>query len=399
MTNGDSKQTLRVLYRDLCLNFFGALKAFSLYSADHPETMKKVQVFFENLERCLSQKPTMTWLLIGGEVVIENQPLPELEKVLKSVLSFLEKINLERLTFRKGIRSEELIALFQLLISLLKDPSEGEMILSKNQEKLPHILAGRLPLESSGHITVDELAGALKPARQAVLSCSAQLKELFGEVRGSLSPSKVAAAKDVTREIHRMVNEGDMPLKLLLYRRSPDPDLHIHALNVSALCMAMAEGVPLDKRLVEEIGLGALLHDIGLCHPPADLFSTTGAISLDEKNRFWEHPLRGAEILLATPGLPDVAPVMAYEHHIHYNGKGFPSKQTARELNLASMIACIVDCYDSLRRNRPGQNALSLPEALNHMDKNMGEMFHPLLLKKFRALVKAQATTSPSAPR
>jgi HD-GYP domain-containing protein (c-di-GMP phosphodiesterase class II) len=55
------------------------------------------------------------------------------------------------------------------------------------------------------------------------------------------------------------------------------------------------------------------------------------------------------------------------------------------------MIACIVDCYDTFRRNRPEQNALSLTEALNHMDKNMGEMFHPLLLKKFRNLVKAQA--------
>lgn len=391
MTEAAAKQKLRAYYRDLCLHFFGALRAFSLYTADHPETLNKVEAFFQKLHPCLSEKPTMTWLVIGGEMVIENVPLPELQKVLGKVLPMLEKINLERLTFRQGLRTEELTAFFRLVLPLLKEPSDGELILAKNQENLPHILAGRLPLASPGQIADDELEGALQPARNAVLACSAQIKDLFSEIHGPLSPQKVVAAKDITLAIHRMVKEGDMPLKILLYRRSPAPDPHIHALNVSALSMAIAEEVAMDNRLVEEIGLGALLHDIGLHNSPSDLFSTSAALTLDEKNRYWEHPSRGAEFLLATPGIPDVAPVMAYEHHIYYNGKGFPSNQTARQLNLGSMIACIVDCYDTFRRNQPGQKALSLAETLNHMDKNMGEMFHPLLLKTFRNLVKAQA--------
>jgi HD-GYP domain-containing protein (c-di-GMP phosphodiesterase class II) len=392
MTEATSREKLREYYRDLCLQFFGALRSFSLYTADHPETLKKVEALTQKLDRYLSRKGTITWLVIGGEMVIENEPLPELQKVLGKVLPLFEKISLERLTFRQGIRAEELRAFFQLVLPLLKEPSDGELILTKNQENLPHILAGRVPLESSGPGAREEFEGTLQLARKAVLTCSAQLKDLFSDIRGPLQPQKVATAKDVTRQIRRMVKEGDLPLKVLLYRRSPDPDPHIHALNVSALCMAMAEGAELEEGLVEDIGLGALLHDVGLIHSPSDLFSTTGAMSLDEKNRFWEHPLRGAELLIATPGLPDVAPIMAYEHHIYYNGKGFPSKQTAKELNLASMIACIVDCYDSFRRNRPEQKALSLVETLNHMDRNMGEMFHPLLLRNFRDLVKAQAS-------
>ena len=393
MTEAAAGQKLRDYYRDLCLHFFGALRAFSLYRADHPETHKKVEALSQKLDRYLSQKPSMTWLVIGGEIVIENEPFPELQKSLGKVLPLLEKISLERLTFRQGLRSEELTAFFRLVLPLLKQPSDGELILAKNQENLPHILAGRLPLQSPGKLAGDdEPAGDLQLARNAVLTFSAQLKDLFSDIHGPLSPRKVSAAKETTRQIHRMVKEGDMPIKVLLYRRGPDPDLHIHALNVSALCMALAEEAALEEGLVEEIGLGALLHDIGLVHSPSDLFSTTGALSLDEKKRYWEHPSRGAQTLIATPGIPDVAPVMAYEHHIFYNGKGFPSKEAARELNLGSMIACIVDCYDGFRRNRPEQNALSLAEALNHMDKNMGEMFHPLLLKQFRNLVKAQAS-------
>ncbi len=385
------KPKLREFYADLCMNFFGALTAFNLYTSDHPEAHKKIETFYQKLQKYLSQKPTMTWLLIGGEVVIENQPLPELERVLGKILPVLDKIKLERLTFREGLGAEELTAFFQMLLPLLKEPSGGEIVLAKNQEKLPHILAGRLPLDSQAQVTYEDFSNALQSTRQAILSYSAQLKELFSDIRGPLSPPKIQTAKEITETIHNMIKEGDTPLKLLLYRRSPDPDPYIHALNVSALSMAMADGLELEKPTVRDIGLGALLHDIGLYLSPSELFSTTAAMTLDEKKRYWEHPVRGAELLIASPGIPDVAPIIAYEHHISYNGKGFPAKQSAGELNLGSLIAGITDCYDNLRRNRPEQDALSLPEALNRMDKSMVEMFHPLLLKKFRTLVKAQA--------
>ncbi|MBU2497535.1 MAG: hypothetical protein KKE57_01415, partial [Proteobacteria bacterium] len=63
-----------------------------------------------------------------------------------------------------------------------------------------------------------------------------------------------------------------------------------------------------------------------------------------------------------------------------------------RNLNMASMITCIANAYDNLRRNTPEQEALSLTDALNWMDRRLAVDFHPLLLKKFRELVKGQAT-------
>jgi putative nucleotidyltransferase with HDIG domain len=383
---------LREFYADLCMKFFGALRAFSLYSSDHPQVSQKIETFSKKLNRYLSHTPTMTWLFMGAEVVIENQPLPELERVLGKILPVLHKMNLERLTFRQGLSTEELTSFFQLLLPLLKEPSQGVMILAKNQERLPHILAGRLPFDSRVQVSYDDVTSALQCARQAILAYSTQLKELFSDIRGPLATAKVLAAKDITEAILHMVKEGDVPLKLLLYRRSSDPDPYIHALNVSALSMAMADEMEMDKSMVKEIGLGALLHDIGLYLSPSDLFSTTAAMTLDEKNRYWKHPVRGAELLIASPGIPDIAPIIAYEHHIFYSGKGFPVRQSSRELNMGSMITGITDYYDNLRRDRPEKEAVSLAEALNLMDKNTDEMFHPLLLKKFRTLVKAQVS-------
>ena len=55
------------------------------------------------------------------------------------------------------------------------------------------------------------------------------------------------------------------------------------------------------------------------------------------------------------------------------------------------MITSITNAYDNLRRNTPEQDALSLTDALNWMDRRLAVDFHPLLLKKFRELVKGQA--------
>ena len=114
-------------------------------------------------------------------------------------------------------------------------------------------------------------------------------------------------------------------------------------------------------------------------------------ITLDEKTRYWDHPVRGAELLLASPGIPELVSIIAYEHHLHYDGKGFPAQQRPRELNLGSMIALIADTYDNLRRDRPEQKALSMTDTLNTMNQGAGKDFHPLLFKAFRDLVKAQA--------
>jgi HD-GYP domain-containing protein (c-di-GMP phosphodiesterase class II) len=153
----------------------------------------------------------------------------------------------------------------------------------------------------------------------------------------------------------------------------------------------MAEQIGLQKKWIQEIGLGALLHDIGMYLSPSTFLSTTAVSTLDEKNRYWDHPVRGAELLLASPGIPELVPIIAYEHHLHYDGKGFPVQQRARELNLGSMIALIADTYDNLRRDRPEQKALTMSGTLNTMNRGVGKEFHPLLFKAFRDLVKAQA--------
>jgi HD-GYP domain-containing protein (c-di-GMP phosphodiesterase class II) len=384
-------EKLSAFYRDLCVSLVGGLRALSLYPQDHPETKKKLSNLFQRLTKYLDQRSSLTLLFVNGEVVVENIPLPELSGTLAQLIQRLEAMKFQRLLFSRGLTSDELIVFLQLLLSLLKNPSGADLVIAKNQDRLPHVLAGTLPLEAGPQLSYEEVSGALQVARQSVLSFSGQLKDLFTDLDGPLTETKVTMAKETTETIQKMVGTGQVPLKILIYRRNTDPDPYIHAINVSALSMALAQRLDLEEAIIHEVGLGGLLHDIGLHLSPSAPLSKTKAITLDEKKRQWEHPIRGAEILMATPGMPDLVPMVAYEHHLQYDGGGYPKQERPRQLNLASMITCITDTYDNLRRNHAKRAALSLTDALNWMDRQVGTRFHPLLLKEFRALVKAQA--------
>jgi putative nucleotidyltransferase with HDIG domain len=384
-------EKLKGFFTTICSSFVANIRALSLYPPEHPETQKKISALLKALNNYLSQRPSLTMLFINSEVVVENKPLPELSKNLAKLIDRFEAMKLQRLVFSKGVTQEEVIHLFEVLVPLLKNPSDADLVLAKNQDSWPHILAGALPLDTGARISYEELSTVLETARKSVLSFSGQLRDLFSDLEGPMDKEKVGIAKDTNDTIFRMIGTGEIPMKTLIYRRSPDPDPYVHAINVCALSIALAQQMKLEEELVMTVGIGALLHDIGLHLSPSTEMSETAAISLDEKKRQWEHPIRGAEILMASSGIPDIAPLVAYEHHLHFDGGGYPRQKSSRELNLASMIVFIANAYDNLRRNRPEQKALSLTDTIDWMDRRLGSTFHPVLLKQFRTMVKAQA--------
>jgi HD-GYP domain-containing protein (c-di-GMP phosphodiesterase class II) len=387
----NKKEKIKAFYRDLCIGFVGSLRALSLYPPEHPEAGKRVANIYQRLIAVLKQRPQVTILVVNGEIVIENMPLPELSKTLAQFIQRMEEMKFQRILLKKGLGKDEFILFLQFMIQLMKKPENAITAMLENQGRFPHVIAGALPSESGPQISYEELSGALQSTRQSVVSFSGQIKDLFEAIEGPLSSSQMALAREIAESVFSMTLRGDIPLKALIYRRSADRDPYVHAFNVCAFSMALAREIELEDARVGEIGLAALLHDIGLHVLESESGGLSQAETAEQQADYLDHPRRGAEILLATQQIPDLAPLVAYEHHIHYDGGGYPKETKHRDLNLASMITCITDSYDNLRRDAQERRALTLKEAVDWMDRRFGTQFHPILFKKFRAMVKAQA--------
>ena len=100
-------------------------------------------------------------------------------------------------------------------------------------------------------------------------------------------------------------------------------------------------------------------------------------------------------MLLATPQVPELSVVVAYEHHIRADGSGYPKVPKGWKLNLASRIVQVADVFDALRTNRPYRKALPLPKIIDIMKKDVGTFFDADLLDLFFEYVAGHHNLDP----
>jgi HD-GYP domain-containing protein (c-di-GMP phosphodiesterase class II) len=157
----------------------------------------------------------------------------------------------------------------------------------------------------------------------------------------------------------------------------------IHLLNVSILAMNFAGREGYGKEDALEIGLAALFHDVGKLYLTS-LVKKKDRLSDEEFSRVQSHPVLGAQIMLRYVDSLGVLPVVvAFEHHLRFNLKGYPKLTFRKEPHRVSLMVAICDVYDALLARRSYKKRYSPSDAYQIMKKERGEMFEPGLFDKF----------------
>ena len=99
------------------------------------------------------------------------------------------------------------------------------------------------------------------------------------------------------------------------------------------------------------------------------------------------HPLKGARYLLETPGVPRLAIVNAFEHHMKFNFSGYPKVPSLWKQNLCSQMTTISDIFDALRTKRSYREPLSLATICGMMTEMIGTELHPALAANFLKII------------
>jgi HD-GYP domain-containing protein (c-di-GMP phosphodiesterase class II) len=99
------------------------------------------------------------------------------------------------------------------------------------------------------------------------------------------------------------------------------------------------------------------------------------------------HVVDGAEILRATPEVPTLAPVVAFEHHLRLDGSGYPHAVKRSSLNLGTMLCGIADVYDAMRSQRRYQQAFPTDRILEVLKRSDGKQFDQHLVRRFTQLL------------
>lgn len=160
--------------------------------------------------------------------------------------------------------------------------------------------------------------------------------------------------------------------------------LYTHSLQVAlyAISMGLAKGY--NNQNIIELGLGALLHDIGKTMVPLSILDKKGKLDDDEFDLVKKHTSYGFDILRKEHGIPLLSAHCAYQHHERFNGSGYPRGIKGGEIHEYAKIVAISDVYDALTSKRVYRDSILPHEALEYLytkadidfDKEWVEVFN-----------------------
>jgi HD-GYP domain-containing protein (c-di-GMP phosphodiesterase class II) len=163
--------------------------------------------------------------------------------------------------------------------------------------------------------------------------------------------------------------------------KSHDEYSYTHSVNVAMLTVAIATSIGVSHEALHEIGLAALLHDVGKELIPLEILLKPGKLDDDEWIVVNRHGRDGARILAATEGIGDLPPIVSFEHHLAYHDE-LRTDPDWRP-HLASSIVCIADVYDALRSERPYRAGMAPDKSMKIMQEDVGRLFDPDLFEGF----------------
>src|SRR3990167_9197200 len=159
-------------------------------------------------------------------------------------------------------------------------------------------------------------------------------------------------------------------------------DAYFHSLNVTVLSIMLARILNFSREDSLQLGLGALLHDIGKLEIPSKILLKTEPLNRAEQNFLHLHCEYG--IKLAKPmELGEAAQRIIREHHEFCDGTGYPKQLKGEQLSPLSRVVSIANQYDNLCNPLTLADALTPHEALSKMFAQQRNRFDAVALKAF----------------
>ncbi len=344
----------------------------ALYDIEHRQVLRFNRQALQILQQFIGTLGHLTLRLINGQLIHNNKPLSPTLSV-ERLITLLSRHGISYLKIEAGVYAEELLTLIQVLSRGAN--SNPEIVNSE------HIYFGKVEVR----YRQPELDALLRlPDIERVEAD--RFMDLYQQVRQADKVDISGIADIVNGFVQTFSRQGDAFLALAPLR-AIDEYTYTHSTNICLLNLAQARALGIEGQLLNDIGIAAMLHDVGKMFISPSILSKTEALSDQEWEIMRQHPRLGAEYLLATPEVPKLAVITAFEHHMRFDGAGYPQVKRPWKQHFCSYMTAISDTYDAMRTRRAYEEALDLNQIVNIMLNLAGNKLHPQLTYNFLTIL------------
>ena len=361
-------------HEDLVRKLAAAVRGAQLYAPTHPIVTRSTASLADSLVLIHAATPSIAIGIVGDDLVVGDLPVARAAENFGELMRRVQQAGIERIVIDRGVEPGE-------LGTLVRGLARGEKS-NAQLERLPHVRVGRLQAEDTAPSSAADME-AIKGLYHDAVGMAETLWD-SAKIEGIPDPN---ATRSMIDSLAQAVAQNKTALLALTALKNYDNYTFTHMVNVSILSMGQARGLGIDGVLLRELGVAALMHDIGKVRTPSEILNKPDQLTDAEFTILKRHTIEGAEILRSTPDIPTLAPIVAFEHHLRADGTGYPTGVLRPALNLATTLVGIADVYDAMRSQRIYQEAFPTDRILAVLQRNHGQQFDQHLVRRFAQLV------------
>jgi hypothetical protein len=253
------------LAEEIARRLAGAMRSTQLYAPSHPIVGRNLTALADALTGALASTPSIAIGLVGEELIVGDTPVPRAIDTMGELMRRLQQASVERIVIDRGVETAELTALIQMLLQ----PETGSSAVAG----LGRIRVGRLDMEQRVQTSAE--SATFRRLYEDAVTVASRL----WESASTEGQPDADAARGMVDSLAQAVAQNRTALLALTALKDYDNYTFTHMVNVSILTMGQARGLGIDGTLLRELGLAALLHDIGKVLTPSEILNKPEALT------------------------------------------------------------------------------------------------------------------------
>jgi HD-GYP domain-containing protein (c-di-GMP phosphodiesterase class II) len=380
----------------LVIKFHVLMKISQIYDSRNVALHQFVQESLQTINGLISRSGGFSLKIVRDELFLNDQRLRysvDGFTSFKYLLTQWKKRLIGEVIFRGPLDEGTLKEFVYVLNNLDEGRAENAALLSDRLLAKGVSVIEVHPLEILEN--EDEAETLVKESQQEVgkkvfFETVGTIKDVIHQIKGG-EYADVRKLKRLAQKAVYLVMEDESILLGLTTIKNYDEYTFNHSVNVSIYSMAVGKRLGFPRKTLAELGITAMLHDVGKSKIPKEVLNKPGALNDEEWGMMKKHPLSGVEIMLNLKQLGEIDPAMVigvFDHHLKNDLSGYPKLFRKKRVSLFGRIIQIADAYDAMTTPRIYKKNPFMPEqALAVMLKEKVVHFDPLLLKVFIGLV------------
>lgn len=192
---------------------------------------------------------------------------------------------------------------------------------------------------------------------------------------------------DIVSGIVEIISRQNDLIVHLIDIKNADSYTFQHSLQVMTISLMIGKSLDMTKNQLHNLGMGAVLHDIGKVGIPKSILNKEGPLTEEERSIVRQHPRIGFEFLQDCPLVWPTARAVVLQHHEKWDGSGYPRGLAGEDIHIYSRIVTPVNVYDALISKRPYRESMLPHQAYYYIRGKAGILFDPLVVEKFLDIV------------